>query len=95
MNGTAISQRLDEVLGRLDALVARNAETPKRGNAESGDAIDQVLAGEPRTTQTQSLREHETVQKFREEMLTGMIQLDTAHQLLGLVNTVLAVALAP
>jgi len=78
---------LEALLSRLDALLSRTG----RG----GDAIDDVLKSAPRTTVTTSLREHEVVRKFRQEMADGLIRLDTANQLLRLASTVLDLAVLP
>ncbi len=77
---------LEALLSRLDALVAR----PRHG-----DAIDDTLGAAPRVSRATSLRQHEVVRKFRQEMIDGLIRLDTANQLLGLVRTVLDSAVLP
>jgi hypothetical protein len=59
-----------------------------------GDAIDSMLSREARTTQTTPLRNHPAVERFRQEMRDGLIRLDTAQQLLGLVRMVLESAVA-
>jgi len=94
MSGTGANQRLDDLLTRLEEMLARTgkAESGKQ-NAQTPDAIDQVLSVPPRVTNTRSLRDHAVVQKFREEMLTGLIQVDTAHQLLGLIGEAMKLAM--
>ena len=52
------------------------------------DAIDAILASEPRSTGVRLLRDHEVVQQFRRELLDGLIRVDTANKLLGLIRTV-------
>ena len=52
------------------------------------DSIDAILASEPRTTAVRSLRDHEVVQQFRRELSDGLIRVDTANKLLGLIRTV-------
>ena len=77
---------LELLLTRLDALRAR---------ATRGDAIDAVLAAAPRSTGVRSLREHETVARFRRELSEGRIATDTANQLLGLVRGILETVVMP
>jgi hypothetical protein len=57
------------------------------------DAIDAILASEPRSTGVRSLRDHEVVQKFRRELSDGLIRVDTANKLLGLIRTVVEAAM--
>jgi len=57
------------------------------------DAIDAILASEPRTTAVRSLRDHEAVQQFRQELSDGLIRADTANKLLGLIRTVVEAAM--
>ena len=76
-NLTALLERLEE-----------NIPQPKRK-----DAIDAILAGEPRTTGVRSLRDHEVVQQFRRELSDGLIRVDTANKLLGLIRTVVEAAM--
>ena len=58
---------------------------PARASKRS-DAIDAILAGPQRTTAVKSLRDHETIQRFRKEFADGLIRVDTARQLLGLIR---------
>ena len=75
-----------EALGDLDALVS--GFDSKLSTGKRHDAIDAVLSGAPRTTAVQSLRDHETIALFRQEVTDGLIRVDTARQLLGLIRTV-------
>ena len=76
---------------QLHALLTRLEESlPK---AKQKDAIDAILAGEPRTTAVRSLRDHEVVQQFRRELSDGLIRVDTANKLLGLIRTVVEAAM--
>ena len=76
---------------KLHALFARLEEViPK---ARRKDAIDAILASEPRTTAVRSLRDHEVVQQFRRELSDGLIRVDTANKLLGLIHTVVEAAM--
>jgi hypothetical protein len=72
-----------EQLDRLIDLLS-TAATPPR------DAIDEVLAGAPRTTEVKSLRDHPDVQQFRQDLIDGLIRVDTANRLLQLVATAVA-----
>ena len=77
---------LELLLSRLEELMSRT---------HRGDAIDDALGAAPRVTGTTSLRRHEVVRKFRQEISDGLIRLDTANQLLGLVRTALDAAVLP
>ncbi len=75
---------LQTLAERLDA--GSDAARPK-------DAIDQVNAATPRSTAAVSLRDHEIVQRFRRELTDGLIRVDTARQLLGLIRMAVEAAL--
>lgn len=77
---------LESLLARLDELLVRSPR---------GDAIDAVLSGSPRTTAAPSLRQHETILRFRHELSEGLIAADTASQFLGLLRTVLETVVRP
>jgi len=74
---------LDALLDRLDGIAA--AQKP-------GDAIDAILVSPPRRTAVSSVRNHETVVRFRRELADGFIRVDTANRLLGLIRMVLNMA---
>jgi len=57
------------------------------------DAIDAILANEPRTTAVRSLRDHEVVQQFRRELSDRLLRVDTVNRLLGLIRTVVEAAM--
>ena len=78
-----IDATLDELLAELDAKIRR------RGG---DDAIAQVLAGPRRQTSVQSLHNHEVVRRFRRELVDGLIRVDTANQLLRLIQLAVRVA---
>ena len=75
----------------LMALLERLEESIPQ--ARRKDAIDAILAGEPRTTAVRSLRDHEVVQQFRRELSDGLIRADTVNKLLGLIRTVVDAAM--
>jgi hypothetical protein len=79
------NEQLEPLLARLEELLART---------QGGDAIDVTLKAAPRISAATSLREHEIVRRFRQEVTDGLIRLDTANQLLGLVRTILDAAVA-
>jgi len=79
-----VTETLDSLLERLEVSVTR---------ARRHDAIDAILAGSPRTTQVASLRDHEVVRRFRQELSDGLIRVDTAHRLLMLLRTAVDAAL--
>jgi len=53
------------------------------------DGIDAVLSDPPRTTAVRSLRDAPEMEAFRRELVDGLIRVDTANQLLRLVNDIL------
>lgn len=76
----------------MDALNQLIETLSKAGQPESnaaGDAIDQELKRRRRTTSVQSLRDNPVVEQFRQELSDGLIRVDTAHQLLSLINEVI------
>jgi hypothetical protein len=77
----------DNVMALLERL-EESIPQPKRK-----DAIDAILASDPRSTGVRSLRDHEVVQKFRRELSDGLIRVDTANKLLGLIRTVVEAAM--
>ncbi len=62
--------------------------------AGRGDAIDAILAEGRRKTKVRSLRDHEVVEQFRRELTDGLIRVDTANRLLGLIRTAVEAMLA-
>lgn len=75
-----VTRVLDELMGVLDAKVARERE---RGQ---GDAIDAVLGAGRRTTNVRSAQEAPEVVAFREALVDGLIRVDTANRLLRLIH---------
>ena len=75
------SDSFETLLRELEAGVQRS-RTP--------DAIDAILASEPRETAVKSLRDHEVIRQFRQELSDGLIRVDTAGRLLGLIRTIVA-----
>jgi hypothetical protein len=75
----------------LMALLERLEESIPQSKRK--DAIDAILASEPRTTGVRSLRDHEVVQQFRRELADGLIRVDTANKLLGLIRTIVDAAM--
>ena len=82
-----MAKERDNLLALFDRL-EENIPKPQRR-----DAIDAILAGEPRTTAVRSLRDHEVVQQLRRELSDGLIRADTANKLLGLIHTVVETAM--
>jgi len=61
--------------------------------APGGDAIDEVLGSPPRVTEVRSLRDHPDVVQFRQDLIDGLVRVDTVNRLLGLLSTVLTAVL--
>ena len=80
------NEQLELLLSRLEELLSRT---------HRDDAIDDTLRSAPRVSAAKSLRQHEIVRRFRQEMTEGLIRLDTANQLFGMVRTVLDAAVLP
>lgn len=74
---------LERLLLRLEELQFRS---------RSGDAIDEILASPPRATRVTSLRNHQAVEKFRGELRSGTIGMETANRFLSLVRALLEAA---
>ena len=72
------TRQLDRLLQTLQAL----ADEPRA----NGDAIDRILAQPPRQTRVRSLGDDPTVKRFREDLTNGLIRVDTANALLGLIT---------
>lgn len=53
------------------------------------DAIERVLSGMPRRTETRSLRGNEVVVRFREDLTNGLIRVDTTNQVFRLLREVI------
>jgi hypothetical protein len=68
----------------LDDLISTLEQVNPRGGG--GDAIDAVLASEPRTTQAVSVRQAPEMEAFRRELVDGLIRVDTVNQVLRLLN---------
>jgi hypothetical protein len=79
-----VTQLLDEVVATLESKAA------EQERAGRGDAIDAALNRAPRITKAVSLRDAPEVRAFREAMIDGLIRVDTANQLLRLVNEVIS-----
>ncbi|MHC4443821.1 MAG: hypothetical protein ACYTF1_04780 [Planctomycetota bacterium] len=79
---------LDDLLSTLESAAGGESGN---GSIEriSGDAIDAVLSSPKRTTKVTSLRDAPEVRAFREALVDGLIRIDTANQLLRLVNTII------
>lgn len=82
-----MAKERDNLLALFDRL-EENIPKPKRQ-----DALDTILGGDPRSTAVRSLRDHEVVQKFRRKLSDGLIRVDTANKLLGLIRTLLDAAM--
>ena len=67
----------------LDELMTTLENANRQGN---GDAIDTVLASEPRRTQVVSVRQSPEMEAFRRELTDGLIRADTVNQVLRLLN---------
>lgn len=80
---------LDDLLGTLESASATQSSNNGSGKSLSGDAIDAVLASPKRTTKVTSLRDAPEVKAFRDGLIDGLIRVDTANQLLRLINEII------
>ncbi len=93
--------RLIQTLGGVEGQNAPGSSAPLANQQQSnatggdgagesvGDAIDEVLRQPARVSAAVSLREAPEVVAFRDELVSGLIRVDTARQLLQLVNEVI------
>jgi hypothetical protein len=86
-----MSEASTRTVQELESLLAKLQERLER--KPGGDAIDAILRATPRTTAVRSLRDHEAVRKFREEIAGGLVRVDTAGQLVSLVRALVEAAL--
>jgi hypothetical protein len=71
---------LERLLSNVQTLLEASAKVPP------GDAIDMALGRPARTTAVVSLKDAPEVEAFRNELIDGLIRVDTVNQLLRLVN---------
>jgi hypothetical protein len=100
MNANAVLAELNRLVETLDAGLENKAGSSPGSKPATGagiasrtgvrDAITDVLDSPERTTSVVSLREAPEVEAFRDDLIGGMIRVDTANQLLRLVNAVLS-----
>lgn len=76
--------------GQSEGAAVKGAAT---GTTARRDAIDAELARPARATGVVSLREAPEVEAFREELVNGLIRVDTVNRLLRLVNELVARAM--
>lgn len=74
-------------MGELERLL-NNVQTMLDANAQAqpADAIGTELSRPARTTTVVSLRDAPEVEAFRNELIDGLIRVDTVNQLLRLIN---------
>lgn len=85
-------------LKNLQALLDQDRPVGASSGGEPGatarsgraDAIDAELSRAPRSTRVASLREAPEAQAFRDELVNGLIRVDTANRLLRWVNELMA-----
>lgn len=83
----------ERFLSNLQAMLdsrRQPEETVRTQVPPSGDAIDRELIRQPRTTTAVSLKDAPEVEAFRNELMDGLIRVDTANQLLRLANAVIS-----
>ncbi|HEY3245924.1 MAG TPA: hypothetical protein VGM03_21490 [Phycisphaerae bacterium] len=74
-----VTEHLEQLVSVLERMVSK----------EPADAIAAELTAPPRTSAVRSLRNDEVVQQFRQELVDGLIRVDTANRLLALVSQVI------
>lgn len=77
------TEQLDALIKRLEQIVTAT------GPPAPGDALDRMLAAPGRRTAVTSLRDSDVVRAFRNDLIDGLIRIDTANQLFRLVRAVL------
>lgn len=83
MSATEAAEVLNDL---LDTLVVKATQRQRRAGT---DAIDVVLGQPARQTGVRSLQDSPAVIAFRQELVDGLIRVDTANQLLRLLNEVI------
>ncbi|MBI1826147.1 MAG: hypothetical protein HY287_04230 [Planctomycetes bacterium] len=73
-------QTFNELLSHLDQQIQK---------PQNKDAIADILGAPPLGTKVQSLHDLDVMQQFRRELSDGTIQMDTLHQILGLVSSIM------
>ncbi len=87
---SALSTTSDDTAGSSgESGAGGTSSAPQSAGRGSGDAIDRELARPKRLTAVVSLRDSIEVETFRNELIDGLIRVDTANQLLRLVNQVM------
>jgi hypothetical protein len=76
---------MNAITAELDRLVSLLEQGTR---AAPADAIAAELAAPPRTSGVRPLRDDEVVRQFRQELIDGLIRVDTANRLLALVSQV-------
>ncbi len=90
----SVTSELERLLSTLGAAAVGSLDElespvkPAASRSPAKDAIDAVLAAPDRATAVASLRHSEIVEAFRSELTSGLIRVDTANQLLRLVNEI-------
>ena len=83
---------LDRLIDVLDGAVARTVDSAATdgGGAAPFDAIDRILQSPGRQSNVRSLRESESFNRLREEMVAGNVRGETAGHALAIVRQLLA-----
>lgn len=88
---TGATGELDRLLGTLETLAQPSQADPNGQKAtRQNDAIDAVLLSPARTTAVRSLRHAPETEAFRQALVDGLIRVDTANELLRLVNDIVS-----
>ncbi len=70
-----------------------SSERPHRASSEKGsDAIDELINSRRRASSVRGLRDSEAFERFKQELVDGLVRVDAAHRLLDLVEVILAYA---
>lgn len=83
---------LDRLIDVLDVAVARTVDSAAAANGdevEPADAIDRILQSPGRHSQVRSLRDSESFNRLREEMVAGNVRGETAGHALAIVRQLL------
>ncbi len=84
---TEIVKQLDALLERIGAAGPSQTEPVPLQEADAmPDAIDAVLAQPQRQTNVQRLQNDPAMAAFREELVNGLIRVDTVRQFLSVLS---------
>jgi len=97
-----VLERLNQLLAEVERVIDHDghgagqsvgsASKPNAARPSQPDAIDRLLNAPRRTTSVVRLRGSEPFERFKQELVDGLIRVDAGHRLLDLLEAVLVYA---